>query len=93
MKKDSYNVKEKLLKETVEGTMRLSFDKLIETSVARVELSNVSVDVRKQLMLQIINRTINVKVGNAIRNYRDEEIKRNSEVAFRTSIAVKSEKK
>ena len=73
--------------------MRFSFEKLIETSSSRVELWDVSMDVRKELMLEIINRTIHVKVGNMKRNYRDKEMKRNNEVSFRTSIAVKCEKK
>ena len=93
MKKDSNNIKEKLVNEIVEGSMRCSFEKNLDTSSSRVELCDVSIDVRKELMLEIINRTINVKFGNTIRNYRDKEIKRNNEVSFRTSITVKCEKK
>ena len=73
--------------------MRFNLEKLIETGSSRVDLCNVSVDVRKELMLEIVNRTIHVKVRNKIGNYRDKEIKTNNEVSFRTLIVVKCEKK
>ena len=45
------------------------------------------------MISEIVTKICNAKLGNMVRNYREENLKRVNDVAFRKTLAVKSEKK
>ena len=63
---------------------------LVNLRVKRVSCSDDDV---KGIVLELINKVINATLGDRMRKYRTDALLRVNTVAFRTELAVKSEKK
>ena len=62
-------------------------------SNARVKSTLINDEDRKGLLLEIVNRISNVKIGKTIENYRSNNLTLVNDVKFRTNLAVLSVKK
>ena len=66
---------------------------LILTSRNRIKNLELTVNIRKDIIWELMDRMIDACFGRLIRQYRQNNLKRVNDVTFRTEIAVKSEKK
>ena len=62
-------------------------------SWTRVKNDALTISMRKEIIWELIDRTLNSIFGRVIRNYGEKNLKRCNGVTFRTEIAVKSEVK
>ena len=69
-----------------------SITEICLTSRTRVKHVALTVDIRKEVIWELLDRIINACFGNVIRQFKENNLKRVNDVSFRTAIAVKSEK-
>ena len=65
---------------------------MAEYSYIRVNISEVSVISRIQLVWELIDRVLNALVGDQVRQYRSEYLARVNDQKFRTELAIIEEK-
>lgn len=68
-------------------------NEIMQISNARVKSVLIKDADRKRLLLEIVNRISNAKIGKTIENYRSNNLTRVNDVKFRTNLAVLSVKK
>ena len=62
--------------------------------ISQSKVTHISLiwQVRSYLIWELVNRTLNEKLGGATKTYINQQLTRTNDILFRTSIAVKSEK-
>ena len=66
---------------------------IINMSKTRVVSRILTDEYRKSIVMNVLNRVSNAKIGNTINNYRSNNLTRVNDVKFRTNLAVLSVKK
>ena len=82
-----------LMKRENEQNQYEDITQLILTSRNRIKNLELTVNIRKDIIWELMDRMIDACFGRLIRQYRQNNLKRVNDVTFRTEIAVKSEKK
>ena len=88
-------------KDTIRARLKMEFDSddhddikvIVETMRKRVFTKLLHDDELESIVWELIERVLNATVGEFVREYRRQVLVRVNTVAFRTELAVKSEKK
>ena len=93
MKKSSGNIKTEVIKKLKRGENYMNITTLMNISKSRVTTVKLTDMNRYEIIMDILNRVSNAKIGNTIRNYRSQNLTRVNDVNFRTTLKVSSRKK
>lgn len=93
MKKSSGNIKTEIIKKLKRGESYMNITTLMNISKSRVTTVKLTDMNRYEIIIDILNRVSNAKIGNTIRNYRSQNLTRVNDVNFRTTLKVSSRKK
>ena len=63
-------------------------EEIVVLSVSNVDHDDLTRDDRKYLIYEIIDRILNAKIGALVREYRSDNLTRNSDAAFTTEVGV-----
>ena len=93
MKKSSGYIKTEVIKKLKKGENYMNITTLINIPKSRVTTVKLTDMNRYEIIMDILSRISNAKIGNTIRNYQSQNLIRVNDVNFRTILKVSSRKK